>query len=495
MVILIPAILLLFVVYQDYHNLSALGRSAELILSKNYRSIKAAQNVRQLLEANRNHVLMHVFHKTNVPLEFKTKDEITRLLGICRTNITEPGETQIVEELFEKYSRYATLFDQFSRGAPPDGPDDRYYDFISVTADLISRINDLVVANEHGMEVAEQETKRLSAHALRFSMGLLTAAIVFILTVGFFLSWRITKPLRLLAGMLAEVREGSGQYPRIPVTTQDEIGFLTSEFNRLFERLEVYDLISADKLSAEKDKVRLAEEAKARFIADLSHQLKTPMTSLAMGIGIMSNPNNNLNPENREKLITMAREDCARLSALINELVDIARLEGMVKPREKELLNVAEVIDECLRPLRYQGDERGVHLEADVEPGLPPVAMDSLRFPWVITNLAGNAIRYTERGGSVTIRVRREHNHLTFQCIDTGAGIDPQYLPKIFDRFSQFSERGKSGTIGLGLAIVREIIEQHGGNIEVTSELGKGTIFTFRIPLHYEDGHAQDTAD
>jgi len=161
-------------------------------------------------------------------------------------------------------------------------------------------------------------------------------------------------------------------------------------------------------------------------------------------------------------------------------------LEAMVKPVVKEKLDAAALIRQCLKPLFKQADEKGVGIAIDVQPELPAVTLDSFRFPWVITNLVGNALRYTDRGGQVTLSVRREGERFYFQCIDSGSGIDPQYMPHIFDRYTQFSDRSKSGTVGLGLAIVKDIIEQHGGDIRVESRVGQGTAFTFWIPCSEE---------
>jgi two-component system CheB/CheR fusion protein len=106
----------------------------------------------------------------------------------------------------------------------------------------------------------------------------------------------------------------------------------------------------------------------------------------------------------------------------------------------------------------------------------------------VITNLVGNALRYTDPGGRIQLKVYRRGLRCYFECRDTGSGIDPAYLPHIFDRYTQFSERGKSGTIGLGLAIVKDIIEQHGGDIKVHSRPSHGTSFIFWIPGEGEEG-------
>jgi signal transduction histidine kinase len=181
--------------------------------------------------------------------------------------------------------------------------------------------------------------------------------------------------------------------------------------------------------------------------------------------------------------VETAKEDCGKLSSLINELLDISRVDAMLKPRPREVLDMEKVVQESLEPLLNQASEKGIRIDTEMEAGLPAVAIDSLRFPWVITNLAGNAIRYTDRGGRVLIRVERRGQRLYFQCSDNGSGIDEKYLPMIFDRFTQFAERGKRGVIGLGLAIVKEVIEDQGGDILVESSTGKGTTFTFWIPI------------
>ena len=201
------------------------------------------------------------------------------------------------------------------------------------------------------------------------------------------------------------------------------------------------------------------------------------MTSLSMSIGFLMEKIHDDLGERYARLLETASDDCRRLSVLINELVDIARIDAMLAPRPKELLDVRDLVTRCLNPLLHQAEEKGVALEAVFNGTLPPIAIDSFRFPWVITNLVGNAIRYTERGGRVSLEVDRRGERYYFRCQDNGAGIDPEYLPLIFDRFTQFSEREQMGAIGLGLAIVKEIIEQHGGDITVSSQKGAGNHF------------------
>ena len=495
LITMIPALILLFAVLQNYHHLNALGQSAQLILSENYKSIKAAHEIRQRIDRTQNDILSLLFLHHDGPIAGAGSEQtVLESLKVCSENITEPGEAPIIDSLHESYARYQLLLQRLSESKKPDeqaDSDEIYYQLIALIGELNSSLNQLVAINEKAMEKADLRTQEVAAHALKFSVVLLISAILFTVAFSYLLSVKISRPLIILAHGIATIKEGSGEYPQFAITTRDEIGFVTSEFNRLLERLKVYDQLSADELLAEKLKVRQTEEAKARFIADLSHQLKTPMTSLTMSINLIADKFEGVFDERAQRLMQTAREDCTRLSALITELVDAARLEAILRPPSKEVLQLNEVVEECVKVLRSQADEKEVQLETEIGAGMPPVAIDSLRFPWVLTNLLGNAIRYSPRGGKVTLRASKIGDRCYFQCIDVGAGIDQKYLPRIFDRFSQFSDRKSRDTIGLGLAIVKEIIQQHGGDIRVDSRSGEGTTFTFWVPFGAEQSDDQ----
>jgi signal transduction histidine kinase len=494
--IIIPALILTCVLYLDYVHLNALGRSADLILSENYRSIKACHQIRKLLEHQQGFILAGILdHHRSEPLNLEAvKNQIDQNLQVCQNNVTEPGEHDLINKLLATYHRYESLFASLlpkqKEGKTSTGS---FAQLLSLYTSLTGDLDAVIILNERGMEEAEKETRNLARQAQQYSIVLLIAALCFTMIYSYVLSSKISRPLVRLTESLATVKEGAGRYPQFPVTTQDEIGSLTKEFNRLFDRLQVYDQLTADQLTVERLKVRQAEEAKARFIADLSHQLKTPMTSLSMGIGILVRKLGDTVTGKHRQLLETAEEDCKRLTALINELVDLARVDAMLKPWPKEVLQVEEIIDSCLKPLRPQAEGKAVELRVEFASDLPPITVDSFRFPWVITNLVGNAIRYTEPGGVVTIGAEKRGSRIYFQCADTGAGIEAKYLPKIFDRFSQFSEREKMGAIGLGLAIGKDIIEQHGGDIAVQSEVGKGTTFTFWLPIQSETEDAKSS--
>lgn len=474
--------------------LNSLGDSAEQILSKNYRSIRSAQEARKSIEGIRNILLEKVLlDKGVIVIPEKTLQHLSNNLQICRENVTEIGERELISRIFIVFGNYESLVNSLEKNRSNVLLDNKFSNFLRVTADMVILIDNLVAINEGAMERAEEQTRALAAKAQRNAILLFGIIIIAILVLSYFLSYRIARPIMTLARALSSTREGRGIYPIVQSQTKDEIGFLTESFNRLFGRLEQYDHHREEILAAEREKVRRSEEAKGRFIADISHQLKTPMTSLAMSIGMMYRLGQALREEKRNKLVKTAHDDCARLTALINELVDISRLEAMSQPRPKEMLDIALMVQECLTPLMKQAEKRGIYIHIDIPPNLPQVTIDSFRFPWVITNLVGNAMRYTDRGGRIRFKVYRQGSRFYFQCMDTGSGINPEFLPQIFNRFTQFSERGKSGTIGLGLAIVKDIIEQHGGDIKVESKPGEGTCFTFWIPDSGEEKGEEGT--
>jgi len=487
---LLPTFALLIAALLNHQYLISLGESAEQILSKNYKSIQAAQQARKMLEGTRNQLLEQMSLKQSPAL---VPDQLLKNLSdplmICRDNVTESGEQEVIDHLIRGYIGYEEVIHVLSKADVSLWENARFAEFLALTADMVSRFEDLVNINEEAMERAEQQTRLLASRAQRDAVILFTIVIGVILILSSFLSYRIAKPMMTLARSLSNTGEGSGVYPKINPRSKDEIGFLISSFNQLFNRLELYDRYRDDIIAVEKEKVRRIEEAKGRFIADISHQLKTPMTSLSMSIGLLHERGGQLGGEKRAKLLKTAQEECMRLSSLVNELVDISRLETMTRPLHKETLDVAIVMEECLAPLMKQAEQKGVMLQIEIAEGLPKLTIDSFRFPWVITNLVGNALRYTERGGYIRFHVHQSGSRFYFKCSDTGSGIEAHYLPHIFDRFSQFSERGKSGTIGLGLAIVKDVIEQHRGDIRVESSPGKGTTFVFWIPAEEGKGY------
>jgi signal transduction histidine kinase len=189
--------------------------------------------------------------------------------------------------------------------------------------------------------------------------------------------------------------------------------------------------------------------------------------------------------ERQKELIASTKEDSQRLTKLARELLQLSKLEsGKIHFRNEEL-DVRSLISSTVKPLQIQFNEKNVGLCTEVPDALPVVIADEQQLSWVLNNLLTNALKFTENGGRVTVRVQLQKDAILFDVEDTGHGIAPEHLEKIFDKFVQVKSAflPTPGSVGLGLAIAKEIVEAYGGKIWVTSAPGKGSTFSFTIPL------------
>ena len=230
------------------------------------------------------------------------------------------------------------------------------------------------------------------------------------------------------------------------------------------------------------------DRMKSDFIATLSHEFRTPLTSMNMSVDILSQ--GILGPLNdrQKELISSTKEDCFRLTKLARELLQLSKLESGRVQLKNEELDIRSVIEFSLRPLLLQLNEKNIRLVTDVEPHLPRLVADEQQISWVITNLVSNALKYTDSGGMVTVRARGQvqgGESVLVEVEDTGQGIAKENLEKIFDKFVQV--KGITGTtpgsVGLGLAIAKEIVEIYEGKIWAESQLGQGSKFSFILPI------------
>jgi NtrC-family two-component system sensor histidine kinase KinB len=224
---------------------------------------------------------------------------------------------------------------------------------------------------------------------------------------------------------------------------------------------------------------------KSEFIAAASHELRTPLTSVQMGIHLLLEGTAGTLDERQQEILQVCREDAARLDRLMRELLDLSKIESGAVTPQLSPTRPATLLADAVSPLRLQVEARGVRLELDAPPDLPYVAVDRSQIERVIGNLITNALRATPSGGTITVAAGRRGNDVAISVIDNGAGIPRDYLPRIFEPFVQVP-RASGGGAGLGLAISRRIVEGHGGRLTVQSEPGRGSTFTFTVPLASE---------
>ena len=224
------------------------------------------------------------------------------------------------------------------------------------------------------------------------------------------------------------------------------------------------------------------DELKRGVISTVSHQLKTPLTSIRMALHLLLEEKvGSLTPKQTELLIA-AREDSDRLHRILENLLDISRIVSGKVAMEIQMAQPHQLVLEAVESFRSAARDRGVELLTDLPGDTPDVWADLPQIGHVFANLLSNAIRYTDSGGKVTVSARTDEEQVQFSVSDTGRGIPERYLPRIFDRFFRAPGQETESGIGLGLAIVKEIVEAHGGAVSVESREGEGSTFRFTLP-------------
>ena len=236
------------------------------------------------------------------------------------------------------------------------------------------------------------------------------------------------------------------------------------------------------------------DQMKSDFISLVSHELRTPLTSIIGFVSfILDGKAGAINDRQRNSLARVQRQS-KRLAALINDLLDISRIESGRIQMEQESISILEIVTQRLEEIRPQADEKSIRLALTAPESIPDILGDEARMGQVFTNLIGNAIKFTPDSGEVSVKVEADGNLLHVEVIDTGPGIPAEERQKVFDKFYQLSDIStrQQGGSGLGLSITKSIVEAHGGKLWIDDgNQGKGSNFQFVLPLIREDDNAK----
>jgi signal transduction histidine kinase len=271
----------------------------------------------------------------------------------------------------------------------------------------------------------------------------------------------MTQPLRDMAS--AARRMETGDYSvRVQTRSRDEVGRLAAAFNRM---------------SAELGNL---EQSRRDLVANVSHELKTPITAIRAHLENLLDGVERPDPATLGVMLAQVE----RLGRLVDQLLDLSRLESGEVPLRIEALPLQPLVDDLISEIDVALPGRGVRVRNDVPGDLPALSADRERVHQVLFNLVDNAVRFTPAGGSVTVSARRLNGSVEVAVSDTGAGIPPEHLPRLFERFYRAdpARAREGGGTGIGLAIARSVVEAHGGQIRARSEPGRGSVFTFDLP-------------
>ena len=324
-----------------------------------------------------------------------------------------------------------------------------------------------------GMVVAGARAMFISGHDLAVLLAMLVFAAL--LAVGFSLLFAIP-----MARRIEEVRRGTerlagGEFgAELTVEGNDEVSGLAADFNRMARMLEA---------AAERE--REMERARRDLVASVSHDLRTPLAAVralveAVADGVVEDT------VTRERYLASAQNELAHLGRLVDDLFELAQIDAGVLRLEMEKASLHDLVSDILASFRPQAESKGVRLVGEVAGGVDPVLMSPSRIQRVLHNLISNALRHTPADGTIAVRAEPDGEVVRVEVADTGEGIAPEDLPRVFER----SYRGeKSRTrreaddpgAGLGLAIARGLVEAHGGRISAESLAGKGARFRFTV--------------
>jgi signal transduction histidine kinase/HAMP domain-containing protein len=227
---------------------------------------------------------------------------------------------------------------------------------------------------------------------------------------------------------------------------------------------------------------RLLDQVKSDLVATASHELKTPLTGVRLALHLLLEETVGPLTSKQAELLMDARDNAERLLAMVNNLLDLARLEQHRGALSLQPESPAALLKAAAAAAGPRAEDKGVLLRVEAPDDLPPVAADHGRLGHAFANLLDNALKYTERGGRVTLSAAAADGRVTLTVADTGLGIPPEYLPHVFEKFLRIPGRAQEEGTGLGLAIVREIVQAHGGTITCESQPGAGTVFRIELP-------------
>jgi signal transduction histidine kinase len=299
--------------------------------------------------------------------------------------------------------------------------------------------------------------------------------LVLAMLLAWYMSRSVVRPLQRVAGAAHAIAQGEYEQTA-PATGPTEVRELAQDFNTMAHQ------------------VRASRDAQRDFVANVSHELKTPLTSI-QGYSQAILDGTAEDPETIERAATVIHDEAARMGRMVTELLDLARIESGQVVMHQARIALDALLENVAERLKLRAQEAGVELLVRIAE-LPPVTGDGDRLAQVFTNLLDNALKHTPQGGQVELKAntltpsgihRRGRNWpqaVEVSVSDSGEGIPAEDLSRIFERFYQVDKsRKRSGSVGLGLAITREIVEAHGGSIKAESIMGLGTRFTVTLPV------------
>ncbi len=578
--------------------ISYMGSHSQTILKDNYRSVLAAQRMKESIERMDSAALFLVAGQIEkgVQQAAKYRPIFEAELKVQEGNITEAGEKEFTDGLRAAWQDYQAKFDRFQATTSADEIRKLYFSELEAAFYKVKASADEILAiNQDTMVRKSDNVRRTGERMNAISITVALAALALGLLVSTLLTRRMLQPLSALSEATRKIGEGNFD-ARARVHGHDELAHLAHDFNAMAARLAEYrksslgDLLQAhlsmqaaiDSIpdpvaifsvegslqnvnhaaetllglrtdSSSKDplksvhastsaviervrshvlsgkgaysprgfedavqlttllgdryflprgapvyetrgvvvgatvilqdvtRLRRFEELKNDLVATVAHEFRTPLTSLRMAVHLCTEQVAGPLTDKQAELLYAAREDCDRLQGMVDDFLDLSRIESGRVELYPLPTSVSGLMIDAVDEFKADADAKGVILSAEVSLQELSVLADHDRIGHVFSNLIGNAVRHTPKGGSITLGAEAIDGSVRFTVADTGTGVPKEYQERIFEKFYRVPQSGDKGT-GLGLYIAKEIVRAHGGEIGVESVPGKGSRFWFTLP-------------
>jgi signal transduction histidine kinase len=370
-------------------------------------------------------------------------------------------------------AKLSRVMDTITRSKRPSLPRQKRAENLS--RDLEPAAQSLATLAEHKTRLLVGANRSSYVSSRNLFIAAAAGAVVLALLLGYFLSWSLIGPIQRIVGRLAAI--ASGDFSRhVEVANRDELGDLGSRVNQMNDELQrVYRELES------------ASRHKSEFLANMSHELRTPLNAILGFSQVLEKRLFGELNEKQEEYVGDILSSGNHLLSLINDVLDLSKVEAGQIELEMAPFSLREAVERGVVMVRERASKNGVALTAEIEPEVQVVSGDERRIRQILFNLLSNAVKFTPAGGRIDVSASRVDGEIQLAVTDTGPGIAPEDVDRIFEEFQQTAVGAQhhEGT-GLGLALSKRLVELHGGRIWVESEIGAGSRFVFTLPVTQE---------